>query len=95
LGGVSDEDLFNKDTEELRGCMRSGPAIFSSCIILLPITRLLRISRWWISLYDSEEKHRLTTARWKYADHALGEFIETARQADYWKTYCYSDVADQ
>jgi len=27
----------------------------------------------------------------KLCRHCVGQFIETARQQDYWKEYCYSD----
>ncbi|WP_322003485.1 LTA synthase family protein [Marinobacter alexandrii] len=89
--GVSDEDLFNKTNEELEKLHRSGQPFFRLVFSSSNHTPF-EFPDGRISLYD-RDKNTVNNAV-KYADHALGEFIETARQQDYWKNTVFLIVAD-
>ncbi len=89
--GVSDEDLFAKAHEDLQKLHASGEPffrlVFSSSNhspFEYPDGRIER--------YD-DEKNTVNNAV-KYADHALGEFIDTARNSAYWKDTLFLIVAD-
>lgn len=89
--GVSDEDLFNKAHEDIQKLHALGKPffrlVFSSSNhspFEYPENR--------IEQYD-EEKRTVNNAV-KYADHALGEFIETAQKSDYWQDTLFLIVAD-
>lgn len=89
--GVSDEDLFAKTHEDLQKLHASGKPffrlVFSSSNhtpFEFPDDR--------IELYD-QEKNTVNNAV-KYADHALGEFMDTAKNSPYWKDTLFLIVAD-
>jgi len=89
--GVSDEDLFTKTHEDLQKLHASGKPffrlVFSSSNhspFEYPDNR--------IEQYDVE-KNTVNNAV-KYADYALGEFIDNARKSDYWKDTLFLIVAD-
>jgi phosphoglycerol transferase MdoB-like AlkP superfamily enzyme len=89
--GVSDEDLFAKTHEDLQKLHVSGEPFFRlvfSSSNHTPFEYPDNI----IEQYD-EEKNTVNNAV-KYADHALGQFIDTARNSDYWKDTVFLIVAD-
>lgn len=89
--GVSDEDLFEKTLEDLQKLHASGKPFFRLVFSSSNHTPFEypdnRIER-----YD-EEKNTVNNAV-KYADHALGDFIDTARNSDYWNDTLFLIVAD-
>ncbi|MDN6320891.1 MAG: LTA synthase family protein [Marinobacter sp.] len=89
--GVSDEDLFEKAHEDLQKLHVSGKPFFRLVFSSSNHTPFEypdnRIER-----YD-EEKNTVNNAV-KYADHALGDFIDTARNSDYWNDTLFLIVAD-
>ena len=89
--GVSDEDLFRKADQELRKLNAAGQPFFRLVFSSSNHTPF-EFPDGQISLYDSE-KNTVNNAV-KYADHALGEFIATARQQDYWENTVFLIVAD-
>jgi phosphoglycerol transferase MdoB-like AlkP superfamily enzyme len=91
VGGVSDEDLFNKTDEDLQRLHAAGQPFFRLVFSSSNHTPF-EFPDDQISLYDAE-KNTVNNAV-KYADHALGEFIATARQRDYWKNTVVLIVAD-
>ena len=89
--GASDEDLFDKAHQRLealhRSEQRSFLLVFSSSNhtpFEYPDGR--------IEQFDAE-KHTVNNAV-KYADHALGQFIERARRSEYWQDTLFLVVAD-
>lgn len=89
--GVSDEDLFAKAHEDLQRLHAAGKPFFRLVFSSSNHTPFEypdnRIER-----YD-EEKNTVNNAV-KYADHALGDFIDAARNSDYWKDTLVLIVAD-
>ncbi|WP_417522308.1 LTA synthase family protein [Marinobacter sp.] len=89
--GVSDEDLFAKAHEDISKLHNTGKPFFRLVFSSSNHTPFEypdnRIER-----YD-EEKNTVYNAV-KYADYALGEFIDTARKSDYWKDTLFLVVAD-
>lgn len=89
--GVSDEDLFNKAHEKFSSYGREQPffgLVFSSSNhspFEYPDGR--------IDLYDREDRQTVNNAV-KYADYAVGQFIEQAKQSDYWENTIFLIVAD-
>jgi phosphoglycerol transferase MdoB-like AlkP superfamily enzyme len=88
--GVSDEDLFNKAHDTFEAYPRDQP--FFSLVFTssnhspfdFPDGRIV---------IEGSKKSTVDNAV-KYADHALGEFIRTARQSDYWDNTLFVVVAD-
>ncbi|MDO6825041.1 LTA synthase family protein [Marinobacter sp. 1_MG-2023] len=89
--GVSDEDLFAKTHEDLEKLHASEKPFFRLVFSSSNHTPFeypdQRIER-----YD-DEKNTVNNAV-KYADHALGNFIDTARNSDYWEDTVFLIVAD-
>ncbi|WP_304100664.1 LTA synthase family protein [Marinobacter antarcticus] len=89
--GVSDEDLFAKAHDDIQKLHAAGKPFFRLVFSSSNHTPFEypddRIER-----YD-EEKNTVNNAV-KYADHALGNFIDTARSSDYWKDTIFLIVAD-
>jgi len=56
--GVSDEDLFQQANERIERLQCLWQPFFRWLFSLLPITRQSNFPMVWISLYDSEKKHR-------------------------------------
>jgi len=89
--GVSDEDLFAKAHEDLQQLHASGVPffrlVFSSSNhspFEYPDNRIAPLD---------EAKNTVNNAV-KYADYALGEFIDNARNSAYWKDTLFLIVAD-
>lgn len=89
--GVSDEDLFSKTDERLSQHHRDGTSFFSLVFTSsnhspfeYPDNR--------IELYDEDPATENNAV--KYADHALGEFIENAKKQAYWEDTLFLVVAD-
>jgi phosphoglycerol transferase MdoB-like AlkP superfamily enzyme len=89
--GVSDEDLFAKTHEDLQKLHASGEPFFRLVFSSSNHTPFEYPDNR-IEQYD-EEKNTVNNAV-KYADHALGEFIDIARNSAYWKDTVFLIVAD-
>jgi phosphoglycerol transferase MdoB-like AlkP superfamily enzyme len=89
--GVSDEDLFAKTHEELKDLQASGKPFFRLVFSSSNHTPFEYPDNT-IEQYD-DEKNTVNNAV-KYADYALGEFIETAKNSDYWNDTVFLIVAD-
>ncbi|MDH3305032.1 MAG: LTA synthase family protein [Gammaproteobacteria bacterium] len=87
--GVSDEDLFDRAHEEFRAS-RDRP--FFSLVFTSTNHSPFQFPDGRIELYD-EEKNTVNNAV-KYADYALGRFIRTAQESDYWEDTVFLVVAD-
>jgi phosphoglycerol transferase MdoB-like AlkP superfamily enzyme len=89
--GVSDEDLFAKTQQDLKQLHASGKPFFRLVFSSSNHTPF-EFPDGRIEPYD-EEKNTVNNAV-KYADHALGEFIESARASAYWEDTLFLIVAD-
>ncbi|SOB75481.1 Phosphoglycerol transferase MdoB [Marinobacter sp. LV10R510-11A] len=89
--GVSDEDLFAKTHEDLQKLHASGEPFFRLVFSSSNHTPFEYPDNR-IEQYD-EEKNTVNNVV-KYADHALGEFIDTAQNSAYWKDTVFLIVAD-
>ncbi|PFG54428.1 phosphoglycerol transferase MdoB-like AlkP superfamily enzyme [Marinobacter sp. LV10R520-4] len=89
--GVSDEDLFAKVHEDIQKLHASGEPFFRLVFSSSNHTPFEYPDNR-IEQYD-EEKNTVNNAV-KYADHALGQFIDTARNSVYWKDTVFLIVAD-
>ncbi|WP_247064855.1 LTA synthase family protein [Marinobacter sp. S0848L] len=89
--GVSDEDLFAKTQEDLQKLHDSGKPFFRLVFSSSNHTPFEYPDNR-IEQYD-KEKNTVNNAV-KYADHALGEFINTARNSAYWEDTLFLIVAD-
>ena len=87
--GVSDEDLFNKAHEEF---IASGDKPFFSLVFTSSNHTPFEFPDGKIELAD-KEIHTVNNAV-KYADYALGNFIEKARKSSYWENTLILIVAD-
>ncbi len=87
--GASDEDLFRHAHREFSKT-RDKP--FFSLVFTTSNHSPYEFPDGRIELYDAE-KNTVDNAV-KYADHALGEFIEQARASDYWSDTVFLIVAD-
>ncbi len=87
--GVSDEDLFNRAHQEF---LKYGDKPFFSLVFTSSNHSPYKFPDGRIDLYDSKT-HTVNNAV-KYADYALGKFIETARGSDYWHNTVFLIVAD-
>jgi phosphoglycerol transferase MdoB-like AlkP superfamily enzyme len=89
--GVSDEDLFEKTHQDLKQLHASGEPFFRLVFSSSNHTPF-EFPDGRIEPYD-QEKNTVNNAV-KYADHALGKFIKSARNSDYWKDTLFMIVAD-
>jgi phosphoglycerol transferase MdoB-like AlkP superfamily enzyme len=87
--GASDEDLFRHAQDEFE---RLGNRPFFSLVFTTSNHTPFEFPDGRIELYD-EEKATVNNAV-KYADFAFGQFIEQARQSDYWENTVFLIVAD-
>ena len=87
--GVSDEDLFNRAHEEFNAA-HDRP--FFSLVFTSSNHSPFDFPQGRIDLYDVET-HTVNNAV-KYADYALGRFIRTAQNSDYWANTVFLIVAD-
>jgi phosphoglycerol transferase MdoB-like AlkP superfamily enzyme len=87
--GVSDEDLFNRAHEELS---KSGQQPFFSLVFTSSNHEPFEIPQNRVSPEDEPEGARKTAI--KYADYALGRFLEKARQSNYWENTVFLVIAD-
>jgi len=87
--GVSDEDLFARAHEEFSA---AGERPFFSLVFTSSNHSPFQFPDGRIEL-DDEHKNSVNNAV-KYADYALGAFINAARQSDYWDDTVFLIVAD-
>ena len=87
--GVSDEDLFNRAHEELT---QIGDQPFFSFIFTSSNHDPFEIPENRVTVESDPYGARKTAI--KYADYALGRFIEKARQSSYWENTVVLIVAD-
>ena len=88
--GVSDEDLFRKADEYFDSLPRNRP--FFSLVFSSSNHTPFEYPAGKIQPYNQPAATRENAI--KYADHALGAFIEAARQSDYWNDTVFLVVAD-
>jgi phosphoglycerol transferase MdoB-like AlkP superfamily enzyme len=88
--GVSDEDLFNKADEIFKAYPRDQP--FFSLVFTSSNHSPFDFPDGRIAVEGSEKSTVGNAVR--YADYALGEFIRTAQQSDYWDDTLFVIVAD-
>jgi phosphoglycerol transferase MdoB-like AlkP superfamily enzyme len=88
--GVSDEDLFNKAHEIFKAYPRDQP--FFSLVFTSSNHSPFDFPDGRIAI-EGSKKSTVDNAV-KYADYALGEFISSARQSDYWDNTLFVIVAD-
>ncbi|MDG5500933.1 LTA synthase family protein [Marinobacter sp. BGYM27] len=89
--GVSDEDLFNKTQKELEKLNAEGKPFFR-LVFSSSNHSPFEFPEGRISLYD--EPYNSVNNAVKYADYALGQFIDKARESDYWDNTLFLIVAD-
>ncbi len=89
--GASDEDLYNQAHLELNELHKQGTPFFSLVFTSsnhspfeYPDNKIVQ--------FDAEKRTRNHAA--KYADYALGQFIEKAKHSDYWEDTIFLVVAD-
>lgn len=87
--GVSDEDLFERAHAEFAS---AADQPFFSLVFTSSNHTPFEFPDGRIELYD-EQKNTVNNAV-KYADYALGRFIDEARQSDYWENTVFLVVAD-
>ncbi len=87
--GVSDEDLFNCAHEEFSG--KHGKPFFS-LVFTSSNHSPFEYPDGRIELYDDDENTVNNAV--KYADYALGQFFDKARESDYWDDTVFLVVAD-
>jgi len=87
--GVSDEDLFNKAHEEFE---KKHDKPFFSLVFSSSNHSPFEYPDNRIELYDEEKATENNAV--KYADYAVGEFIEKAKQSSYWNNTLFLIVAD-
>ena len=86
--GVSDEDLFNRAHSIM--LEQQGP--FFTLIFTSSFHSPYEFPDGKIELYDEEKNTKHNGV--KYADHALGQYLEKASQSTYWKDSIFLIVAD-
>jgi len=89
--GVSDEDLFEKAHERMRA-LDAGDQPFFMLVFSSTNHTPFEFPDGRIELFD-EQKQTVHNAV-KYADHALGQFIERARSSEQWAETLFLVVAD-
>lgn len=87
--GVSDEDLFQRAHEEFSA---KGAQPFFGLVFTSSNHSPFQFPDGRIELYD-EEKATVNNAV-KYADYAVGQFIENAKKSNYWDNTVFLIVAD-
>ena len=87
--GVSDEDLFDRAHQEFSA---KGEQPFFGLVFTSSNHSPFQFPDGRIELYD-DEKATVNNAV-KYADHALGQFIENAKNSNYWDSTVFLIVAD-
>ena len=87
--GVSDEDMFNRAHEELN---KTGELPFFKLIFTSSNHEPFGIPQNRVSPEEDPEGDRKTAIR--YADYALGQFLEKARNSHYWENTVFLIVAD-
>ena len=87
--GVSDEDLFDRAHEEFE---QAGPEPFFAVVFTSSNHSPFQFPDGRIEPYDAE-KSTVNNAV-KYADYALGRFLERARHSSYWDDTVFLVVAD-
>jgi phosphoglycerol transferase MdoB-like AlkP superfamily enzyme len=89
--GASDQDVYQKAHEEfLERHSQNQP--FFSLVFTSSNHAPFEFPEGVIDLYEQPQATEKNAV--KYADHALGEFIEKAKQSDYWKDTIFLIVAD-
>ena len=89
--GASDQDLYQKAHEEfLEHHSQNQP--FFSLVFTSSNHAPFEFPEGVIDLYEQPQATEKNAV--KYADHALGEFIEKAKQSDYWEDTIFLIVAD-
>jgi phosphoglycerol transferase MdoB-like AlkP superfamily enzyme len=87
--GVSDEDLFTRAHEVFENI---GESPFFSLVFTSSNHEPFEIPPGRVSPEDDPEGARKTAI--KYADYAVGQFLDKARQSSYWKNTIFLVVAD-
>ncbi len=87
--GVADEDLFAMADRKFSGY---GDQPFFALVFSSSNHSPFEFPDGRIELYD-QEKHTVNNAV-KYADYAIGRFIEQAKQSDYWDNTLFLVIAD-
>ena len=88
---MSDEDLFHKAQANLEKLHATGKPFFR-LVFSSSNHSPFEYPDHTIEQYDVEK--RTVNNAVKYADHALGEFIATAQNSDYWQDTLFLIVAD-
>ena len=89
--GASDEDLFNQADIELTKLQQQGKPFFS-LVFSSSNHSPYEFPDDKITLYDKQKQTRNNAA--KYADYALGTFIEKAKHSSYWNDTVFIVIAD-
>ncbi|NNG43641.1 LTA synthase family protein [Pseudoalteromonas sp. NEC-BIFX-2020_002] len=89
--GASDEDLFNQADIELNKLQQQNKPFFS-LIFSSSNHSPYEFPDGKITLYDNQKQTRNNAA--KYADYALGTFIEKAKKSRYWEDTIFIVIAD-
>lgn len=89
--GVSDEDLFDMAHTRIRALHAAGRPFFTLVFTSTNHTPF-EFPDGRIELFDAQK--RTVRNAVKYADHALGLFLERARTSDYWADTLFLVVAD-
>ena len=89
--GASDEDLFNKADQEFEQLQQQGKPFFSLVFSSSNHTPY-EFPQDAISLYEQPPQTRNNAI--KYADYALGQFFQKAKQSNYWDDTLFLIVAD-
>jgi phosphoglycerol transferase MdoB-like AlkP superfamily enzyme len=87
--GVSDGDLFRRAHEEFES---AGDQPFFALIFTTTHHAPFEIPEGKVKPIDGADGDRATAVR--YADHALGRFLDLARQSDYWQDTVFYITAD-
>ncbi|CAM3897594.1 MULTISPECIES: LTA synthase family protein [Pseudoalteromonas] len=89
--GASDEDLYTQADIELTKLQQQGKPFFS-LVFSSSNHSPYEFPDNKISLYDNDKQTRNNAA--KYADYALGTFIEKAKKSTYWEDTVFIVIAD-
>lgn len=89
--GVSDEDLFTMADQKFSSYAKDQP--FFSLVFSSSFHSPFEFPDGRIELYDTDKQYSENNAV-KYADYAVGQFIEKARQSDYWDDTIFIIIAD-
>ena len=89
--GVSDEDLFAMADQRIRA-LDAGAHPFFMLVFTSSNHSPFEFPDGRIELVDAEKQTVNNAVR--YADHALGRFIDRARSSDYWRNTLFLVVAD-